>query len=169
MGFLQVREFEEAGIRTSFSLDTTAITANADPFAAMRVAVGLEGVRSRDATSLSPRRVLEMATIDGARSLGLGEVTGSLTPGKRADLIVVRTDAINLAPAVDPAVACVHAASPANVDAVIVDGRILKRHGRLTTVDESALVAEAEAALRALCDRAGFRVEPGPSAAVGAH
>jgi cytosine/adenosine deaminase-related metal-dependent hydrolase len=169
MGFPQVREFEEAGIRTSLSLDTTAITANADPFAAMRVAVGLEGVRSRDATSLSPRRVLEMATIDGARSLGLGEVTGSLTPGKRADLIVVRTDAINLAPAVDPAVACVHAASPANVDAVIVDGRILKRNGRLTTVDESALVAEAEAALRTLCDRAGFRVEPGPSAAVGAH
>jgi cytosine/adenosine deaminase-related metal-dependent hydrolase len=110
-----------------------------------------------------------MATIEGARSLGLGEVTGSLTPGKRADLIVVRTDAINLAPVVDPAVACVHAATPANVDAVIADGRILKRNGRLTTVDERALVAEAEAALRALCDRAAFRVEPGPSAAVVAH
>jgi cytosine/adenosine deaminase-related metal-dependent hydrolase len=156
MGFLRVREFLTAGIRTSFSLDTTAITANADPFAAMRIAVGLEGVRNGDAESLPPRRVLELATIEGARSLGLGDVTGSLAPGKRADLILVRTDALNMAPAVDPAVAVVHAASPANVDTVIVDGRVLKRNGRLTAIDEAGVVSEAQARLRALCERAGF-------------
>jgi cytosine/adenosine deaminase-related metal-dependent hydrolase len=167
MGLLQVREFEEAGIRTSFSLDTTAISANADPFAAMRVAVGLEGVRNGDATSLSPRRALEMATIDGARSLGLGEVTGSITPGKRADVIVVRADALNVAPAVDPALALVHAAAPANVDTVIVDGRILKRDGRLTAIDERALVEEAVEALARLCERAG--VGMAPQATTAAH
>jgi cytosine/adenosine deaminase-related metal-dependent hydrolase len=156
MGLLQVREFEAVGIRTSFSLDTTAIAASADPFTAMRVAVGLEGVRNGDATSLSPRRALAMATIEGARSLGLGEITGSLTPGKRADVIVVRADALNVAPAVDPAVAIVHAAGPANVDTVIVDGRILKRDGRLTAIDELALVEEAVEALALLCERAGF-------------
>jgi cytosine/adenosine deaminase-related metal-dependent hydrolase len=167
MGLLQVREFEAAGIRTSFSLDTTAISANADPFAAMRVAVGLEGVRNGDATSLSPRRAIEMATIDGARSLGLGDLTGSITPGKRADVIVVRADALNVAPAVDPAVAIVHAAGPANVDTVIVDGRILKQHGRLTAIDELAIVEEAVEALAKLCERAGF--SPASMAAAGPH
>lgn len=169
MGLLQVREFEAAAIRTSFSLDTTAISANADPFAAMRVAVGLEGVRHADATSLSPRRALEMATIEGARSLGLGRVTGSISPGKRADLILVRTDALNLAPVVDPAVAVVHAATPANVDTVIVDGRVLKRDGRLTAVDERALVEDARTALAGLCERAGFRLERQPAVAAGAR
>ena len=169
MGFLQVREFEAAGIRTSLSLDTTAISANADPFAAMRVAVGLESVRHGDATSLSPRRALEMATIEGARSLGLGHVTGSISPGKRADLILIRTDALNVAPVVDPAVAVVHAATPANVDTVIADGRVLKRDGRLTTVDERALVEDARTALAGLCERAGFRIDRWPAVAVGAH
>lgn len=158
MGFLQVSEFLAAGIRVSFSLDTTAIAASADPFQAMRVAVGLEGTRHGDAEALTPRRALEMATIEGARSLGLGDRTGSLTPGKRADLILIRADALNVAPVVDPAVAVVHAAAPANVDTVIVDGRVLKRHGRLVAIDEAAIVADASAALRRVCDRAGFRL-----------
>jgi len=162
MGWLQVHEFMAAGIDVSFSLDTTAIAANADPYQAMRIAVGLEGVRLADPEALSPRRALEMATIAGARALGLGDVTGSLTPGKRADVVLVRTDALNVAPVVDPAVAIVHAASPANVDTVIVDGRVLKRAGRLTAVDPVTIVAEAQAALRALCIRAGFSPPAAP-------
>jgi cytosine/adenosine deaminase-related metal-dependent hydrolase len=169
MGFLQVREFEAAGIRTSMSLDTTAISANADPFAAMRVAVGLEGVRNASAESLSPRRVLEMATVEGARSLGLGDLTGSLTPGKRADLILVRADTLGVAPVVDPAVAIVHSATPADVDTVIVDGRALKQAGRLTATDSAQVVAEAEAGLRRVAARAGFDLEQfGPRAAPAA-
>lgn len=156
MGFLQVAEFRAAGVRTTFSLDTTAIAAAADPFGAMRLAIGLEGVRNGDAESLTPRRALEMATIEGARALGLGEITGSITPGKRADLVLVRADALNVAPVVDAAVAVVHGAGPANVDTVIVDGRVLKRAGRLTAADPAAIVAEAEERLAALCTRAGF-------------
>lgn len=168
MGFLQVAEFHAAGVRTSFSLDTTAISANADPFGAMRVAIGLEGVRNGDPESLTPRRALEMATIEGARTLGLGDVTGSVTPGKRADLVLVRADTLNVAPVVDPAVAVVHGAGPANVDTVIVDGRVLKRGGRLTAADPSEIVAEAEERLAALCARAGFeppRTGAAPAAA----
>jgi cytosine/adenosine deaminase-related metal-dependent hydrolase len=159
MGFLQVREFHGAGIRTSFSLDTTAIAANADPFAAMRVAIGLEGVRNGDAQSLTPRRALEMATLGGAQSLGLGDLTGSVTPGKRADLILVRTDTLNASPVVDPAVAIVHSATPADVDTVIVDGRVLKRDGRLTAADPATVVGEAQAGLRRVARRAGFDLE----------
>jgi cytosine/adenosine deaminase-related metal-dependent hydrolase len=73
-------------------------------------------------------------------------------------------DALNVAPVVDPTIALVHAASPANVDTVIVDGRILKRHGRLTAVDERVLVDEAETALGRLCERAGFDAGRRPGA-----
>jgi cytosine/adenosine deaminase-related metal-dependent hydrolase len=153
MGIPPITDHMDAGVSVSLSLDTTAISANADVFQAMRVAVGLEAARKADAEALSPRRVLELATIEGARALGLDDVTGSLTPGKRADVIVVRTDHLNMAPVVDPAIAIVHAAQPANVDMVLVDGRILKRNGNLTAVDSVTVVAEAEAALQALCER----------------
>lgn len=156
MGMPTITELREAGVSVSLSLDTTAITANADVFQAMRVAVGLESARHGDACTLSPRDVLAIATIEGARALGLGETTGSLTPGKRADLILVRADAVNIAPVVDPAVAVVHSAQPANVDTVIVDGRVLKRDGGLAGVDLPGVVRDAEEALRALCARAGL-------------
>lgn len=156
MGIPPILDTVEAGVSVSLSLDTTAISANADVFQAMRLAVGLEAARRGDPLALPPRRALELTTVEAARALGLGEAVGSLTPGKRADIVLVRTDRLNLAPVVDPAVAIVHSAQPADVDTVIVDGRVLKRDGKLTAVDPGRIVAEAEQALRALCARAGF-------------
>ena len=97
-----------------------------------------------------------MTTIDGARALGLEEVVGSLSIGKRADLIMIRTDQLNMAPVRDPAVAVVHSAQPSNVDTVMIDGRILKWKGELTTVDVPTVISEADEALGRLCERAGF-------------
>jgi cytosine/adenosine deaminase-related metal-dependent hydrolase len=97
--------------------------------------------------------MLELSTVDAARSLGLGDVTGSLTPGKRADLILVRVDHVGTAPFTDPTNVLALAAGPADVDTVVVDGRILKRAGRLTTVDPAAVVAATDTALRALLAR----------------
>jgi cytosine/adenosine deaminase-related metal-dependent hydrolase len=162
MGMPRIRELREAGVTVSISLDTTAIAANADPFAQMRLAVGLENTRHGDATALTPRDVLRLATLDGARSLGLGEVTGSLTPGKRADIVLVAGDRLNTAPVVDPAVAVVHAASPANVDTVIADGRVLVREGRLTSADSETIVADARERLTRLAERAGFTLTTAP-------
>ncbi len=156
MGFPQISEMLAAGVPVALSLDTTAISANADMFQTMRVAVGLENARLGDAQALSPRRALELAMIDGARALGLNGVTGSLSPGKRADFILVRTDRLSMTPVVDPAVALVHSAAPADVDTVVVDGRILKRQGRLTAIDPAVAVAEAQEALSDPCARAGF-------------
>jgi cytosine/adenosine deaminase-related metal-dependent hydrolase len=77
-----------------------------------------------------------------------GEI-GSLTPGKKADLIMVDTRAINLGMfADDPAHLLVEAARPHNVDTVLVDGRILKRHGKLTAVDADQVVREAAQSMR---------------------
>lgn len=162
MGTPQIRELHEAGVTVSLSLDTTAIAASADPFQQMRVALGLENVRHQDATALTPREVLRMATLDGARSLGLGDVTGSITPGKRADIVLVAGDRLNTSPVVDPAVAIVHAASPANVDTVIADGRVVVRAGKLLVADTGAIVADAQERLIRLAERAGFRLTTAP-------
>jgi cytosine/adenosine deaminase-related metal-dependent hydrolase len=100
--------------------------------------------------------VLELATIEGARSMGMGERIGSLVPGKRADLIMVNTREVNLAVWSDPAHMLVEAAQPSNVDTVVVDGRILKSGGRLAALDTARVASEASAALAALRQRAGW-------------
>ena len=68
-----------------------------------------------------------MATLNGAKALGLGDVTGSLTVGKRADIILIRGNDINVAPLANIETTVVQSATPANVDTVLVDGRIVKR------------------------------------------
>ena len=70
-------------------------------------------------------------------------------------------EGIKMAPVRDPAVAIVHSAQPSNVDTVMVDGRILKRHGRLTTVDTAAVVDDANTRLADLCKRADFHPPAG--------
>jgi cytosine/adenosine deaminase-related metal-dependent hydrolase len=99
------------------------------------------------------QQCLEMATINGARALGLGKVTGSLTPGKRADIILVRMTDLNMMPAADPQVALVSSATVANVDTVIADGRILKSGGRIVSADVERVKREAEESLQAILRR----------------
>ena len=75
----------------SLSVDTTILCGNADMFAIMKAMQNIENGLQKSEFGISSRRVLEMATIDGARALGLADHIGSLTPGKRADFILVRT------------------------------------------------------------------------------
>ena len=84
---------------------------------------------------LSSREVLEFATIEGARVCGLEDRTGSLTPGKKADLVLIRCDHSNTYPVIDPVSTVVHQADTRNVDTVMVDGEILKRDGKLMNGD----------------------------------
>lgn len=104
--------------------------------------------------------VIEWATMGGARALGIDDVTGSITPGKRADLIMIRQDDLNMAPACDVESAIVRVATPANVDTVLVDGRILKRNGRLVGYDTAKIVRKASASALAVRQRAGGRLTP---------
>jgi cytosine/adenosine deaminase-related metal-dependent hydrolase len=100
-----------------------------------------------------------MATIDGARDLGLDSRVGSVTPGKRADLILVRLLDLSLAPGApgaDPLGLIVLAAQPGNVDTVIADGRVLKRGGRLQAVDAVQVTAKAMESLRRMLTAAGW-------------
>ena len=103
--------------------------------------------KDTDTEPLPPIRfceVIEMATINGARALGLGDVTGSLTPGKRADLILLRTNDLNIAPLANLETTVVQSASPENVNSVMVDGIFVKRHGRLLGFDVPTIVGRAK-------------------------
>lgn len=154
-GVPPVHQMVTDGLPVSLSVDTTALSGTADMFSIMRVAVNLAHGQAEQEFGLTAQRVLDMATIGAARALGLAEVTGSLTPGKRADLIMVRTDAPNIAPFTDAPLMAVLAAQPSNVDTVVVDGRILKRHGELTAVDTAEVVADAATSLSAVLSRSG--------------
>ena len=153
-GLPQTAEFLAAGIPTGLSVDTTALSGNADMFAIMKVTQGIVNARAHGEFALTARQALELATLQGARSLGMADETGSLAPGKRADLILVETGSPNLGVFTDPAHMLVTAAQPANVDTVIVDGRILKRGGALVGLDAAQVSQEARAALAGVRSRA---------------
>jgi 5-methylthioadenosine/S-adenosylhomocysteine deaminase len=152
-GVSPVRQLLDSGVLLTLSIDTLPLTGTADLWSVARLATGLLRGEAEQELAVGTRRILELATIDAARGLGLGDVTGSLTPGKRADLILVRVDDIATAPFTDPTNTLTLAAGAENVDTVVVDGRIRKRGGRLTTVDPERVVRETTAALRALLAR----------------
>jgi cytosine/adenosine deaminase-related metal-dependent hydrolase len=97
-----------------------------------------------------------MMTIDGAIDLGLADKTGSLTPGKRADLILVKTGTPNMKQIGDPYDALVQQAQPSDIDTVVADGRILLRKREFTALDYEKVAADANATFEALKARAKF-------------
>lgn len=100
---------------------------------------------------------LRMATINGARAVGMAEHIGSLEVGKAADIVLLKTGAAHLTPLRNVVGQIVNAATSADVDTVLVDGRVVLRGGRATSADESGIVAHAEAAATAVFDRAQWR------------
>jgi cytosine/adenosine deaminase-related metal-dependent hydrolase len=159
MGFPKVSEMVSAGVLVSLSIDTTAVPSNADMFSQMRVTLSAEMARV-EGTPLTPRRMLRMATLDGARDLGFDHRTGSIRPGKRADLILVRMNDLGMVPCADPVDVVVLAGQPHNVDTVVVDGRILKRGGRLTAFDVERVARESRDSTIGILSRAGWRLPP---------
>ncbi|MGW2768368.1 amidohydrolase family protein [Streptomyces sp. NPDC001275] len=124
-----------AGLRPTLSVDNVP-SVGGDMFSTMRTAFAVQrgldgGLRSRD--------LLAFATIDAAQSCGLDSRTGSITPGKDADLILLRADDLTVFPVTDPAATIVSAGHPGLVDIVLVAGRVVKRDGVLADVDLAAL------------------------------
>lgn len=147
-----------AGLAVSLSSDAASI-APPDMFEAMRftwnLGVPWKGTPSEGASALGIQEVIEMATLNGAKALGLADVTGSITEGKRADLIMVRTGDLNIAPVSNIETAVVQSGSAANVDTVMVDGRFLKRGGRLVGRDLRTIVSRAQKSAQRIRTAAG--------------
>jgi cytosine/adenosine deaminase-related metal-dependent hydrolase len=134
-----------------------ATTASADQFTQMHAVFGSERGRAHQAAwdsdldGLEPspglvtsRQALEWATIGGAQVAGISDRTGSITPGKAADIVILDGKAVNMAPIIDPVGAVVCAADISNVKTVLVDGEVLKEDFKLkTTLDEPLRAVEA--------------------------
>ena len=134
-GVAPVAELLAAGIPVGLGSDGCASNNDLDLFFAMDLAAKLQKVVRRDPTVLPAEAVIRMATIDGARTLGLARAIGSLEPGKQADLLVLDTRAPHLTPLHRPASAVVYAAKGSDVSAVMVAGRWLLKDRRLQTLD----------------------------------
>ncbi|UKY51597.1 amidohydrolase family protein [Streptomyces inhibens] len=142
-----------AGITTGLGADAVT-SAPSDMFSQMRAALmssHFDGDNGSGASPIKAADVLRLATAEGAAALGLADEVGSLGIGKRADLVLLRADAINLAPvAHDPIGAVVTAAHPGNVDTVLVAGQPVKRGGRLMYGKVDGVLAEAHRAAERL-------------------
>src|SRR5262249_3435610 len=114
-------------------------------------------LRAESEFKMPARKALELGTIEGARSMGMDDRIGSLKAGKRADLIAISPNALNMAVVTGPAPLVLEATGPENVDTVVVDGRILKRGGKLAALDTSKVVAGARAALAGVRERTKWR------------
>jgi cytosine/adenosine deaminase-related metal-dependent hydrolase len=146
-GWPPVAKARSYGLRPSLSVDVVT-TVPGDMFTEMRCAFAAERWRSNDSVwengeplpqdALTARDMLTMATLDGAHVVGLEDVTGSLTPGKQADVLMIDGHAPGVAPVIDPVGAVVLSADTSNVDTVIVGGTIQKRGGKLVADWESA-------------------------------
>jgi cytosine/adenosine deaminase-related metal-dependent hydrolase len=151
------------GVLVSLSFDATSI-APLNMFENMRLlwnmAIPWRGTPTEKDPPVGFREVIEMATLNGARALGLGDVTGSLTAGKRADIILIRGNDINVAPVADIETTVVQSSTPANVDTVLVDGRIVKRGGKLVAYDVEKIVRQAKASALRIHTAAGERLTP---------
>lgn len=130
-GVAMVPEMRAAGVSVSIGADGAPCNNNLDMFTEMRAAALIQKVR-RGPLALPARDILRMATIDGARALGLESDIGSIEPGKKADLIVLERDPLHAFPSPDPVAAIVYAYRASDVHAVLVDGDILYRNRQFT-------------------------------------
>ena len=170
-GFPSAQRWLAFGLRPSFSVDNETRMPS-DLFAQMRALVlsdhMLETERTRKAGGrpvlIPVRDVLEFATIEGARATGLDRKVGTLTPGKRADIILIDLDDISLIPSADPVSTVVLRAHAGNVSWVFVDGKARKRDGKMVDVDSAKLRAMVDSShnyLLGLAKAAGIDIRRG--------
>lgn len=152
-GWPPLRQARNLGLRPSLSIDVVT-TVPGDMFTQMRSAFAIDRARVHaekfepneqvPKEVLTARQMLEAATLDGAHVAGVEDRTGSLTPGKQADIVLIETRSLNMAPVIDPVAAVVLCADVSNVDTVLVAGTVKKRGGKLLAdVDRARREVEA--------------------------
>ena len=142
-GVAPILKYLRAGVSIGLGTDGAASNNDLDMFEAMRVAALLAKHESADPSTLSARTVLEMATIRGARALGMEGRIGSLEPRKRADLITVSVSGARQTPMYDPISHLVYVIHGDDVRNTVVNGKVLMRDRNVLTLDAPAVIAEA--------------------------
>jgi 5-methylthioadenosine/S-adenosylhomocysteine deaminase len=141
-GIAPIPTLLKAGVPVGLGTDGCASNNNLDLFSEMDTAAKLHKVNALDPTLMDADTVLKMATIEGAKSLGLQNIIGSLEIGKKADVIIIDTHKLHLVPIYNPVSHIVYAAQGSDVQDVVVDGRILVKDRKLLTVNLENIIEE---------------------------
>lgn len=150
-GIAPVVKMLAAGVTVGLGTDGASSNNNLDMLEEMRSAALLQKVATMDPMALAAPRALEMATLAGAKALGLEDV-GEIAPGKKADIILLNLKRPHLYPRHDLIAHVVYAAQSADVETVIIDGRVVMENRRVLTLDEEEIYSEVERRARRLVD-----------------
>lgn len=155
-GLTKVSEYDPHLKHLSLGCDGNALAGSSDMFEVMRWLHGVQTGASQDELAVSPRRMLQLATIGGARALGLERHLGSIVPGKQADLVVLDTRMLNMAwnRQDDPSALLVYSARPDNIKTVFVKGTPVVEGGLLQGLDSEKLIERAQASIWGIRQRA---------------
>ena len=162
-GTARVSKFLAAGVPVGLGTDGAASNNDLDMFEAMRMTAFLHKLQTNDPKALPAPVVLELATRQGARALGLDKQIGSLEVGKRADLLIVSMNSARQTPMYDPVSHLVYATRGDDVQTVIVHGKMLMRDRKVLTLDEKSVLADARAAAVKVREAVGLTPAPATS------
>jgi len=159
-GVCKVPQMLASGVNVALGCDGGPSNNDYDLIREMKLAAIIHKAVSNDPLTVPAETVLEMATINGARALGLEKEIGSLEVGKKADFVLIDFNRLHTTPSPNPISTLVYAATGGEVDTVVVDGQIVVEQGQLLTMDEEEIIAEAQKHAAALYKRAGIEIKP---------
>ena len=150
-GICDVVNLRKNGINVGLGTDGIGSTTTLDMFEEMKTAAYLQKVNTMEPTAINAYEILQMATIEGARVLGMEDKIGSIEPGKKADLIFIKTDKIHLQPENDVCANIVYSANGSDVEMVMIDGKIVMQHRKMTNLDEKEVIRHVKKIAKRLC------------------
>jgi len=159
-GVCKVPQMLAAGVNVALGCDGGPSNNDYDLIREMKLAAIIHKAVSNDPLLVPAETVLEMATINGARALGLEHEIGSLEVGKKADLVVIDFHRLHTTPSINPVSTLVYAATGGEVDMVVVDGQVVVEQGTLLTMDEQEIMEQAHQHAGLLYRRAGIDLKP---------
>jgi cytosine/adenosine deaminase-related metal-dependent hydrolase len=159
-GIAPVHGMLDAGVNVAMGCDGGPSNNTYDMIRDMRLVSYLANLQGKDPTLVPAETVLELATINGAKAMGLEKEIGSIEKGKKADFIIINMDAPHLTPAPDPVSTIVYAATGTDVDTVVIDGNIVMESRKVLTLDEDEILMEARQRYAMVAERAGLKIGP---------
>lgn len=143
-GICDVVKLRKNGINVGLGTDGIGSTTTLDMFEEMKTAAYLQKVNTKKPTSITAYDILKMATIEGAKVLGLDDEIGSLEVGKKADMIFIKTDKLHLCPENDVCANIVYSANGADVDSVMIDGNLIMQNRKMLHLSEKEVMRQVK-------------------------
>ena len=143
-GICDVTKLRKNGISIGLGTDGIGSTTTMDMFEEMKTAAYLQKVNTMEPSSISAYDILKMATIEGAKVLGLENEIGTLEPGKKADMIFIKTDKLHMCPENDICANLVYSSNGADVETVMIDGKVIMQNRKMINLDEKNVMRQVK-------------------------